>query len=117
METGLPERSFDVVHAHQVLQHVPDPVSTLRVMASLCRPGGALVVVVSIAAARSGAVWAQEAEATSAPESAQAAALVGGPRISNLTVGFRAEADSDCHDVRPVASRRMASSGTPLVWR
>jgi SAM-dependent methyltransferase len=40
MSSGLPDRSFDVVHAHQVLQHVPDPVGTLRAMAGLCRPGG-----------------------------------------------------------------------------
>ncbi len=32
--------SFDVVHAHQVLQHVPDPVGALREMARVCRPGG-----------------------------------------------------------------------------
>jgi ubiquinone/menaquinone biosynthesis C-methylase UbiE len=40
MASDLPEHSFDVVHAHQVLQHVPDPVGTLRAMAALCRPGG-----------------------------------------------------------------------------
>ncbi|HEY6595081.1 MAG TPA: methyltransferase domain-containing protein [Asanoa sp.] len=32
--------SFDVVHAHQVLQHVADPVRALREMARVCRPGG-----------------------------------------------------------------------------
>jgi SAM-dependent methyltransferase len=32
--------SFDVVHAHQVLQHVADPVAALREMARVCRPGG-----------------------------------------------------------------------------
>jgi len=31
---------FDVVHAHQVLQHVADPVEVLRAMAALCVPGG-----------------------------------------------------------------------------
>jgi ubiquinone/menaquinone biosynthesis C-methylase UbiE len=40
MSGGFPERSFDVVHAHQVLQHVPDPVGVLRQMGRLCRPGG-----------------------------------------------------------------------------
>lgn len=32
--------SFDVVHAHQVLQHVADPVLALTEMARVCRPGG-----------------------------------------------------------------------------
>jgi 2-polyprenyl-3-methyl-5-hydroxy-6-metoxy-1,4-benzoquinol methylase len=32
--------SFDVVHAHQVLQHLPDPVSALREMARVAKPGG-----------------------------------------------------------------------------
>lgn len=36
----LPDDSFDVVHAHQVLQHVADPVAALREMARVCRPGG-----------------------------------------------------------------------------
>jgi ubiquinone/menaquinone biosynthesis C-methylase UbiE len=32
--------SFDVVHAHQVLQHVGDPVAALGEMRRVCRPGG-----------------------------------------------------------------------------
>jgi SAM-dependent methyltransferase len=32
--------SFDVVHAHQVLQHVADPVRALREMRRVCTPGG-----------------------------------------------------------------------------
>ncbi len=32
--------SFDVVHAHQVLQHLTDPVSALKEMRRVCRPGG-----------------------------------------------------------------------------
>jgi len=36
----FPAASFDVVHAHQVLQHVTDPVAALREMIRVCRPGG-----------------------------------------------------------------------------
>ncbi|MCD0481460.1 methyltransferase domain-containing protein [Streptacidiphilus sp. ASG 303] len=36
----FPDGSFDVVHAHQVLQHVADPVRALREMRRVCRPGG-----------------------------------------------------------------------------
>jgi 2-polyprenyl-3-methyl-5-hydroxy-6-metoxy-1,4-benzoquinol methylase len=39
-EVDTPADGFDVVHAHQVLQHVGDPVDALRSMARLARPGG-----------------------------------------------------------------------------
>lgn len=36
--------SFDVVHAHQVLQHLPDPVAALREFRRVARPGGVVGV-------------------------------------------------------------------------
>jgi len=36
----LPDGGYDVVHAHQVLQHVADPVQALREMRRVCRAGG-----------------------------------------------------------------------------
>jgi len=36
----LPDDSFDVVHAHQVLQHVADPIQAVRETVRVCRPGG-----------------------------------------------------------------------------
>lgn len=42
----LPWRTgtFDVVHAHQVLQHLTDPVAAVREMARVTRPGGLVAV-------------------------------------------------------------------------
>ena len=37
---GLPAGSFDVVHAHQVLQHLRDPAGALAAIAALARRGG-----------------------------------------------------------------------------
>lgn len=39
-ELSYPAGTFDVVHAHQVLQHVADPVQALTEMRRVCRPGG-----------------------------------------------------------------------------
>jgi SAM-dependent methyltransferase/GNAT superfamily N-acetyltransferase len=40
----LDDESFDVVHAHQVLQHLTDPVAALAEMRRVLRPGGILAV-------------------------------------------------------------------------
>jgi ubiquinone/menaquinone biosynthesis C-methylase UbiE len=41
---GLASGAFDVVHAHQVLQHVADPVQVLREMRRVCAPTGVVAV-------------------------------------------------------------------------
>ena len=41
---GYADDTFDVVHAHQVLQHVAEPVTALREMARVVRPGGVIGV-------------------------------------------------------------------------
>ncbi|MFC0673884.1 class I SAM-dependent methyltransferase [Brachybacterium hainanense] len=40
----LPDDSIDVAHAHQVLQHVADPVGVLAELRRVVRPGGVIAV-------------------------------------------------------------------------
>jgi SAM-dependent methyltransferase len=42
--SGLADGAFDVVHAHQVLQHLRDPVGALAAMRRLLRPEGVAAV-------------------------------------------------------------------------
>ncbi|HSR21945.1 MAG TPA: methyltransferase domain-containing protein, partial [Candidatus Eisenbacteria bacterium] len=39
-QLDVDDGTFDVVHAHQVLQHLRDPVTALVEMGRVCRPGG-----------------------------------------------------------------------------
>ncbi len=50
----FPDDAFDVVHAHQVLQHVADPVRALREMRRVCAPGG---IVAARDADYAGFIW------------------------------------------------------------
>ncbi|WP_432564687.1 methyltransferase domain-containing protein [Kineococcus sp. SYSU DK003] len=43
-ELPYADGTFDVVHAHQVLQHVAEPVRLLREMRRVARPGGVVAV-------------------------------------------------------------------------
>lgn len=43
-DAGMEPGTFDVVHAHQVLQHLRDPVGAMTAMARLVRPGGIVAV-------------------------------------------------------------------------
>lgn len=43
-ELPYEDSAFDVAHAHQVLQHVGDPVQALREMARVTKPGGLVAV-------------------------------------------------------------------------
>ena len=39
----FPDNSFDIVHVHQVLQHIADPVQALREMRRVAKPNGGIV--------------------------------------------------------------------------
>jgi SAM-dependent methyltransferase len=60
-ESGLPERSYDVVSAFHVLEHVPDSRAFLRTLARWARPGGFVTIEVpnwgSVQRRRLGARW------------------------------------------------------------
>ena len=60
-ESGFDERSFDVVAAFHVLEHMPDAVAFLRTLARWARPGGFVVVESpnwdSVLRERSGEQW------------------------------------------------------------
>lgn len=53
-QLDFPDGTFDVVHAHQVLQHVGDPIQALREMRRVCVPGG---IVAARDADYSGFIW------------------------------------------------------------
>ncbi|KAF9091483.1 argonaute 1 [Mortierella sp. AM989] len=44
----FPDNTFDVVHVHQVLQHIADPVQAMREMRRVTKPGGIVAVRESI---------------------------------------------------------------------
>ena len=46
LEAKLPDCSIDIVYMGDVLEHLPDPVSTTRELCRIIRPGGLLVVEV-----------------------------------------------------------------------
>jgi SAM-dependent methyltransferase len=51
---SFPDETFDIVHAHQVLQHVGDPVQALREMRRVAKPGG---IVAARDADYAGFIW------------------------------------------------------------
>lgn len=87
-DVGWPPESFDAVVLHHSLEHVPDPVATLRRAGELLRPGGRLFVAVpywgSWQRRRFGSRWfhldlprhLQHFDETSLPAAVRAAGLV-----------------------------------------
>ncbi|PCH37775.1 S-adenosyl-L-methionine-dependent methyltransferase [Wolfiporia cocos MD-104 SS10] len=44
LKLDFPDNTFDIVHAHQVIQHVTDPLGALREMRRVTKPGGFIAV-------------------------------------------------------------------------
>jgi SAM-dependent methyltransferase len=44
-DAPFPKGRFDAITLHHVIEHLPDPIRTLRCCAALLRPGGRLVVI------------------------------------------------------------------------
>lgn len=53
----FPDDNFDIVHAHQVLQHVSDPIKALREMRRVCKPTG---IVAARESDYAGFIWYPE---------------------------------------------------------
>lgn len=53
----FPDGSFEIVHAHQVLQHIRDPIQALREMRRVCKPTG---IVAARDADHAGFIWFPE---------------------------------------------------------
>ncbi|MGI9016250.1 MAG: methyltransferase domain-containing protein [Euzebya sp.] len=89
----FPDDRFDVVHAHQVLQHLGDPVGALRQMRRVCRPGG----IVAVRDADYGAMtWAPSSpQLTQWQQTYRAAARAGGhdPDAGRHLLGWVQSAD------------------------
>jgi len=62
MALPFDDDSFDVVHAHQVLQHLSDPVGALTEMRRVARPGGIVAVRDAVYSAMT---WFPESEGMS----------------------------------------------------
>ncbi len=55
----LPPQSFDVVTMWDVIEHVPDPLDTLKVIARLLKPGGVLLLNTPNARSWQARLWAR----------------------------------------------------------
>ncbi|KAI0632271.1 methyltransferase type 11 [Trametes polyzona] len=59
LDLPFPDGTFDVIHSHQVLQHVGDPILALKEMRRVTKPGG---IVATREADFSGMAWYPEVE-------------------------------------------------------
>jgi SAM-dependent methyltransferase len=110
----FPDDTFDIVHAHQVLQHVADPVQALREMRRVCRAGG---VVAARDADYAGFIWFPRLPALDLwldlYEQA-ARANRGEPRAGRRLLSWALEAGFD--DVTPTGSLWCYATAATREW-
>src|ERR1700756_65615 len=110
----FPDDAFDVVHAHQVLQHVADPVGAPREMRRVCRPGG---IVAARDADYAGVIWFPRLPALDlwGDLSHRAARANGGePDAGRRVLSWALEAGFD--DVTPTGSLWCYATAATREW-
>lgn len=111
---SFPDASFDVVHAHQVLQHVGDPVQALREMRRVTVPGG---IVAARDADYAGFIWFPVLPALNRwLELYQAAARANGgePDAGRRLLAWARQAGFD--EVKATASTWCYASPAERAW-
>ena len=83
-----PDNSFDVVTAVEVFEHVPDPISLLREMARILRPGGLMWATTPHIGGLSGHLLKLQWSIVCPPEHLQLFSITGMKRALAMT-GFR----------------------------
>ena len=112
----FPDDTFDVVHAHQVLQHVADPVLALREMRRVCKPGG---VVAARDSDYSSFAWfppAPELDEWLDLFQKLARANGGAPDAGRRLLSWALEAGFPVADVAPTASAWCYATPETRAW-
>ena len=115
MALPFEDASFDVLHAHQVLQHLADPVSALAEMRRLTRPGG---IVAARDAVYSAMTWFPEPAGMEQWRSvymATARANGGEPDAGSRLLSWAREAGFT--DVTASASTWCYATPTDRAWQ
>jgi SAM-dependent methyltransferase len=111
---GFDDGAFDVVHAHQVLQHLADPVRALTEMARVCAPGGVVAARDADYAAMTWYPAADELSRWLELYRQVARANAGEPDAGRRLTSWAFAAG--LHDVEATASAWCFASPADLAW-